>query len=160
MSVRTSAIVAGYLGSPGNRRLTVLRPCRLSIVGRANTETCQCRVTSGIWSSSRPHGPLCHGDNGNLYPTYNKVYRAFVRECKRIGIPPQFTPHSLRHAFATALLANGAPLTDVSTWLGHESTEVTSRVYAHVIPSAFGRAYAILDAEFAEWSSPSVPRAA
>ncbi|HLK57240.1 MAG TPA: tyrosine-type recombinase/integrase [Chthonomonadaceae bacterium] len=39
-------------------------------------------------------------------------------------------PHSLRHAFATRLLRNGAPLTDIQAALGHTSLQ-TTQLYLH-----------------------------
>lgn len=113
-------------------------------------------VPAYLWNMVKhaPSGPLCKPANDKPYLTYDKAYRAFVSARDKLGIPSGFTPHSLRHAFATALLSNGVPLTDVSTWLGHLSTEVTSRVYAHVIPSAMGRAASVLDSEYAAWSAP------
>jgi integrase len=39
--------------------------------------------------------------------------------------------HSLRHSFASALIMNGAPVTEVQAKLGHSSPKVTLDVYAH-----------------------------
>jgi integrase len=68
------------------------------------------------------------------------------------GIPDGFTPHSLRHAFASAMLARGVPITELAHFLGHRDINVTHQVYEHLLPSAAKRAVAALDAEFAEWS--------
>jgi integrase len=37
----------------------------------------------------------------------------FTAARKVAGLPASFTPHSLRHVFASVALANGVPLTDV-----------------------------------------------
>ncbi|MFD3719718.1 tyrosine-type recombinase/integrase [Streptomyces sp. NPDC058674] len=34
---------------------------------------------------------------------------------------PKYTPHSLRHFFASTALTNGVPIHEVSRWLGHKS---------------------------------------
>lgn len=63
----------------------------------------------------------------------------------------EFTPHMLRHVFASVALAHGVPITDVSTWLGHRNINVTYATYKHLIPSAVDRARKVLDDEYQSW---------
>jgi integrase len=42
--------------------------------------------------------------------------------------------HGLRHTCATLLIKRGEPLIQVSEYLGHDSIEVTQRVYVHLFP--------------------------
>ena len=41
------------------------------------------------------------------------------------------TMHGLRHTYASLLLANNTPVTEVSYYLGHSSPQVTMSIYAH-----------------------------
>ena len=88
-------------------------------------------------------------------PDYKRYLRSFQREAKNAGIPAGFTPHSLRHAFVSALLTRGVAITDVARWVGHKNIQVTYGIYGHLIPSAAAKAASVLDAEYQDWSESS-----
>jgi integrase len=87
------------------------------------------------------------------YVMHRSYHKAFSLAAAGAGIPAGFTPHSLRHVFASSLLAQGVPITDVAEWLGHRSIQVTYGVYGHLVPSAWDSARSALDAEYDAWSA-------
>jgi site-specific recombinase XerD len=51
--------------------------------------------------------------------------------CRKLGIP-RIHPHQLRHFFATRTLEHGAKLEVISKILGHNSVDMTAKIYRHI----------------------------
>lgn len=55
--------------------------------------------------------------------------------CKAAGIEPAVSFHILRHCYGSLLAMRGVPLHVIAQVLGHADTRMTSRHYAHLMPS-------------------------
>jgi integrase/recombinase XerD len=57
------------------------------------------------------------------------MWELIKKYATRIGVP-EISPHSLRHSFATHMLARGVDFRQIQEMLGHESI-VTTQIYTH-----------------------------
>lgn len=81
-------------------------------------------------------------DGAPMFP--DSITKWFTDFVKRTGLP-KVTIHSLRHTYASLMIADGVPLVVVSHQLGHAQTSTTANIYAHVIASAEAKAAQTFD---------------
>jgi integrase len=62
------------------------------------------------------------------------VDKAFKRVLKSAGLPLHFSPHGLRHTFASLLLQQGESPAYVQRQLGHASIQLTVDTYGRWLP--------------------------
>ena len=120
------------LGKGGKERLVPLSPpARAALAAWLGERDAKERqVTQKGASPSRYLFPS-RGKDGHL--TRHWFYLLIKDLSVTAGIvPSKVTPHTLRHAFATHLLAGGADLRAIQTMLGHADV-ATTEIYTHVV---------------------------
>ncbi len=89
--------------------------------------------TVGDYMERRPSDSpfLFPGKTRTGYAEIYNIEKTLKRACLRAGVEP-FTPHGLRHFYATEMLKKGAKLEVVGRILGHSSIGITADIYRHV----------------------------
>ncbi|MDA8248694.1 MAG: tyrosine recombinase [Rhodospirillales bacterium] len=91
--------------------------------------------------------PLLAGDGRWLFPGRDRrqamTRQGFAQALKRVALdagldPARVSPHVLRHAFASHMLARGADLRSLQLLLGHADI-ATTQIYTHVLAERLQR---------------------
>ena len=137
--VQTSNYVSGkgiYIDTPKNK--TSARPLKLSrsvfLVLREYQEwqDGQRDLCGDRWLD-KDRRVFTTDEGAPIHPdALSKWFREFT---KKNGFPGVHV-HSLRHTYASLMIADGTPLVVVSRRLGHAQVSTTANIYAHVIQSA------------------------
>lgn len=107
-------------GKGGKQRMIPVLPAVADAM-RAYLEACPFPLPAdGPLFVNRQHRPL--------HPRVVQLKLAKLRDT--LGLPEGASPHSLRHSFATHLLAGGADLRAIQELLGHASVSTTQRYTA------------------------------
>jgi len=108
----------------------VCQPAPFTGTGASNGDVA--RLTSLVLGRSKAEssGLVFTTERGTVVDPRNAL-RAISTAAKALGMSGVGL-HTLRHSFATHMLAAGVPLHTVSELLGHSSVAVTGDVYGHV----------------------------
>jgi len=72
--------------------------------------------------------------------TRQGLYKIIQRHARDVGLDGKMSPHTLRHSFATHLLAGGCDLRSVQEMLGHADV-ATTQLYTHLSTDRIKDAY-------------------
>ena len=90
----------------------------------------------------KAHGPILMSNRNKKY--HKKTIQQIVRRTSEKGkVRKRVTPNTLRHSFATHLLASGADIRDIQQLLGHKNLQ-TTRIYAHLASKDIKKLAALL----------------
>lgn len=94
----------------------------------------------GVASGEPAAGPFFVTERGRRLAR-QQAWAIVKRAARAAGLTDQVTPHTLRHSFATHLLAGGADLRIVQELLGHASIS-TTQLYTHLTGERIREVYA------------------
>jgi integrase/recombinase XerC len=120
-AIDSSAGVARVRGKGGKERLCPLGRTAMAVLARFREE---------FAPRAGPGDPVLVDPSGRRL-TVRAVQVMLKRHLALAGLPREFTPHQLRHAYATHLLNAGADLRLVQELLGHAQL-ATTQIYTHV----------------------------
>ena len=113
-----------YFGKGSKQRVVPLgRPAIAAV--RTYLEELRPRLTANL------DAPWVFVSRGGRALTREMLWVLVKKYVRRAGVSGKVSPHTLRHSFATHLLAGGADLRTVQEMLGHASIQ-TTQIYTHV----------------------------
>jgi integrase/recombinase XerD len=120
------------MGKGGKERLVPLSPPARQALADWLVE--RDRIDAAAQEKKQPPSRFLFPSRGaSGYLTRHRFYLMIKEFSVAGGVDPaKVTPHTLRHAFATHLLANGADLRSIQTMLGHADV-ATTEIYTHVL---------------------------
>ena len=106
------------------------------------------KVTRHVSEFGTHNGYLFTG-SVSLFVSTSTFGRAFREARAAAGLPAEFVYHDLGSVRLSHASQRDRSF-QRSKWLGHKSTDITSRIYAHSLPRTFEQARAFLDSEWGQ----------
>lgn len=127
---RFGELAAATAGDYADGRLYI-RPAKTGKPRHVTLSSEGAQFFSGLAAGKQPHDTLLKKSDGEHWGK-NDYQRSMARASKAAKIAPAVEFHTLRHTFASLLLARGVPIELISKQLGHSNIHVTLRHYAHL----------------------------
>ncbi|WP_224815054.1 tyrosine recombinase [Hasllibacter sp. MH4015] len=121
------------MGKGGKERVVPLSPPAREAAAAwlAHRDAEEARAQTETGAKPSPFAFPSRGKSGHL--TRVRFFTLIKELSVTAGLDPaRVTPHTLRHAFATHLLQNGADLRAIQTLLGHADI-ATTEIYTHIL---------------------------
>jgi integrase/recombinase XerD len=120
---------------------------RIVPIGRQAVAALRAYCRGGRPVLMEAHAPGCAGTQAQLLLnsrglglTRQGLYKIVQGHARRAGLQERMSPHTLRHSFATHLLAGGCDLRSLQEMLGHADL-ATTQVYTHLSAERLKDAY-------------------
>lgn len=144
-----------FAAPKGGRERDVPMPERVSLALAAHLEQFPPAAVTLPWN--QPGDPRRHGRPVTASLLFTKAaaalnhstfYTGAWRPARNAAGITEGSLHQLRHLYASVLLAGGVDVKALAEYLGHHDPAITLRIYAHLMPSAKGRALRAIEAAF------------
>jgi integrase/recombinase XerD len=120
------------IGKGSKERIVPIAPYVMRLLDRYIRTARECLIYLS------PKSPLLFLSNRSKKLNRERVWAVIKDAAWLAGISKNIHPHTLRHSFASHLLANGADLRVIQEMLGHADIG-TTEVYTHVDSGRFGQ---------------------
>lgn len=106
-------------------------------IGQGKTTAARRWVQVPEWLMQQVHETTAPDDRTPdrlVFPAFERkaAATAMRRACKAAGVA-HYSPHALRHRYASIQIKRGVPVTEIAAQVGHSRTSLTHDTYAHVL---------------------------
>jgi integrase len=131
--------------SKHGRRTISLPSSAVAVLREHRRRVLETRMALGLGKPEADRLMFSKPDGSPLSP--DNLSRDWCRTCRRFGLPVVML-HALRHTHASALIAKGIDVVQISRRLGHSSPVITLETYAHLFKTVDGAAAAAAESLF------------